>query len=212
MKTHPKDLTGMRFSRLTVAYELDRQSTKNPRIWMCQCDCGKSVLVRHYHLLDQRTRSCGCLKKEFRISENTTHSMSKTPIYKRWQDMMRRCYDPKRRSYKYYGARGIKVWIPWHKFETFLHDMGHPPNGASIERINNNGDYMPTNCKWAFPIDQQNNKRTSLRITVGGKTKSPRQWADETGVPIVLIQRNNYRSRPQIQIEQALAQKHFQHA
>lgn len=110
------------------------------------------------------------------------HGMYRTKVYKVWQDMRQRCENPKDAAYHRYGGRGVRVCNRWQEFDTFLSDMGEPPVGASIDRIDNNGDYTPENCRWATPQEQQNNLRTNRLITHEGKTQTLAQWARETGI------------------------------
>ena len=95
----------------------------------------------------------------------TYHGFTGLPIYAIWLAMHQRCYNPKNKAYKYYGARGIKICDRWNWVQNFLGDMGHPPEGMSIERIDNDGDYCPENCRWATMEEQNQNKR-GVRIFV----------------------------------------------
>jgi hypothetical protein len=197
--SHKLDLLGNKYGRLTLVQEAAKRG-KN-RYWMCQCDCGTIKEVSQVHLVHGKTVSCGCKKIENIKSIATSHGMSKTTIYRKWQDMVRRCTDPSRPKYKYYGGRGISVCERWMSFENFFSDMGMPPEELpSIDRINKDGNYCPGNCRWANYITQQNNKRTSVRVDIGGVSKSPRQWSDETGIPVSIIHRNAYRGKPQIEV------------
>ena len=108
--------------------------------------------------------------------------MSKTKIYKVWHGMKRRCYDAKEQTYQNYGGRGIKVCERWHSFENFYADMGDRPDGYEIDRIDNNGDYEPSNCRWASRKEQFKNKRNTVFMTKDGVTKPLIEWAEDLGI------------------------------
>lgn len=112
----------------------------------------------------------------------TTHGMAKTPTYSIWQHIRQRCLNPTADDYELYGGRGIKICEAWNDFATFYADMGERPKGMSIERIDNNGDYTPENCKWATPREQASNRRTNRRISIGGETKTLTEWRNHYGI------------------------------
>lgn len=151
-----------------------------PRQWECICDCGKTVVVRQTNLRTGHTTSCGCSRK----GVNRTHGMSKTSTSKSWEGMRQRCYNPNNNSYHRYGGRGITVCERWREsFENFLEDMGPAPEGHSIERKDNNGNYEPDNCRWANKREQSLNRRTSRLVTAHGRTLTIKEWADLCGLP-----------------------------
>lgn len=171
------DITGRRFGRLTATQYLGRG------YWNCVCDCGVTHKARASHLRSGKIQSCGCLQRETKIR----HGKWKTPEYAIWDQMLRRCLNPHHKEYKNYGGRGIKVCDRWMKFENFWDDMcPRPAAGLSLDRIDNNGDYEPGNCRWATAAEQANNSR-NVRV-FNGKTVAA--WAAELGVtPNVIRQR-----------------------
>jgi hypothetical protein len=122
-----------------------------------------------------------------------THGMSGTRVHRLWKSMLRRCRNPAYHQFRDYGGRGIKVCDRWLEFANFYADMGEPPPGTSLDRIRNNGNYTPDNCRWATPIEQNNNKRNSRLLTFLGKTQNLKQWSVEIGItPGGLIWRLNH--------------------
>lgn len=160
-----KDLTGQVFGRLTV---LERSvNYGNGTRWKCVCTCGSVVTVFANSLMRGSTQSCGCYNDEMRGKARTTHGHtsnrfynSQSSEYNTWQLMKHRCYDPKNNRYYRYGARGITVCQRWlNSFENFLADMGPKPSPEhSIDRINGDGNYEPSNCRWATRSEQRRNQ------------------------------------------------------
>ena len=119
----------------------------------------------------------------------TTHGMSKTPEYRAWYNMKDRCFNPNHKQYSDWGCRGITVYDRWLNFENFLADMGSRPTAKhSLDRIDNNADYSPENCRWSTRVDQQNNTRYNRLITIGNDTRTIAQWENKMGYSRSVIQ------------------------
>ena len=152
-----KDLRDQVFTKLTPIGVFDKINSRAR--WLCKCECGNTKLVSVSNLLNGHTRSCGCLKQT--NDQNKTHGMTRSKSYVVWANMNQRCFDPKATHFKHYGGRGITVSEDWKKFENFFADMGEPPIGLTIDRINNNGNYEKNNCRWATYKQQALNKRNN---------------------------------------------------
>lgn len=183
MKKAP-DLTGQRFGRLVV---LERNFTyKKAAYWICQCDCGTKKTIQSSHLRSGATKSCGCLHDESaRKTKVKTHGESNTRLYAEWISMKARCYNPRSERYDRYGGRGIMVCEEWKNSFQAFRDWALA-NGyredLTIDRIDVNGNYEPSNCRWITNQEQQNNRSNNLFITFNGKTQTVTQWAKETGI------------------------------
>lgn len=179
---HPKTirLHGQRFNRWTVikpVKNIDRHV-----YWLCQCDCGTQRVVAGNNLRSGKSGSCGCLMREIARKVNTSHGKTDTPEHKIWCDIHYRCNNSNCHNYHRYGGRGIKVDPSWGDFNAFYSDMGpRPTPGHTIERLDNNGDYSPTNCVWATRKEQANNTSTNHLITIHGQTKTRAQWCEHFG-------------------------------
>lgn len=196
-----RDITGERFGKLVViGFE---RRVKGHTEWRCKCDCGNEVVLQYSKLTAIGVQSCGCmslatamnnLRKSWKdrrkyISDEFCHAgnISKHPLYSVWKQIRSRCENPHHASYNNYGGRGIKICDRWrgeNGFENFLNDMGERPSkGYSIDRIDNNGDYCPENCRWATWSEQSNNKRSNVLICIYGKSVSCKQLCDWFGLP-----------------------------
>jgi len=175
------NLVGQKFSRLEVVSH--HHKTGKKVFWICKCECSKEVVVLGGSLTSVNTTSCGCFKKEETTKRFTTHGMTHTSTFKSWSDMKQRCLNPNDRGYKHYGGRGIQVCQRWQEsFENFLEDMGVCPDGLTLDRQNNDGNYEKDNCKWATKDEQMNNRRNSVVLEYEGQSKTAAQWAKEKGI------------------------------
>lgn len=174
------DRIGQRYDRLLVVARAPNASeTDTNARWSCKCDCGRMVVAYGQDLAKGKMKSCGCLNAE-RIFK---HGQSRTRVYQVWKQIFQRCENPNSKSYEHYGARGITVDPSWRDFEVFVDDMGECPEGMSIERIDNNGPYCKSNCKWATMKVQRNNSRQNRRLKAFGREQTLMQWVEEFNVP-----------------------------
>lgn len=171
------DLAGRRFGRL-VAMEYLGTLNGSGR-WLCQCDCGVQPIVKTHRLVIGTTSSCGCLRRE----RMTTHGRSRTRTHRIWNGLVQRATNSNRAGAENYALRGIGVCNRWREsFENFVADMGECPDGMSIDRINNDGDYEPSNCRWATRATQNQNRRDNQYLTIDGRTECVAVWSREGGV------------------------------
>ncbi len=185
-----KDMMGMSFGRLTVI-QYAGLNHKNFAMWKCRCECGKTTTVYGSALRNGHTRSCGCLNREHtaRMGKgNLKHGHSRRTgasiTYRSWQSMIQRCENPSHTEYMNYGGRGITICTRWREsFDSFLDDMGSRPNNRfEIERINNDGNYDPSNCRWASRQDQCRNMRSNRMLACDGQTRCLAEWVEITGI------------------------------
>ena len=181
------DITGLQFGRLTVICKAKKDS--RAAFWLCECQCGKRITVKGSSLRSGHTKSCGCLHDELSsertIERNSSHSMSKTRIYSIWGDMRKRCRNKHHWAFERYGGRGINVCEEWENFSAFYKwssDNGYSDE-LSIDRINNDGDYCPQNCRWATKDEQANNRSNNRFVEHNGKRITVSQLSKETGIP-----------------------------
>lgn len=180
-----EDLTGRKFGRLTAIRRVGKNK-KRESLWLCQCVCGRQKIIVSTSLKKGGTRSCGCLMKEVASKKAKikkmalVHGFSGSRLYEIWCGIKSRCQNPNDTCYKYYGGRGISVCPEWQNYLNF-HDwaINNGYNDSlTIERIDNDGNYEPNNCRWITKEEQARNKRTSRLITYNGETKSLIQWAE----------------------------------
>lgn len=175
------DLSGRKFGRLTVV-RFDSVRNKSHSMWLCDCDCGKTAIVSKVHLVSGRQKSCGCLRREASRIRKSTHGMYNSPTYNSWANMIQRCTNKNSHKYPDYGGRGITFDSSWIRFESFLEDMGERPNGTTLDRRDNDGNYEPSNCRWATIDQQANNKRNNRIIEYQGESLTMAQWAKKLGI------------------------------
>lgn len=199
------DLTGIRFGRLVV---IRRAGQRNSfALWACACDCGGSAVVMGVSLRRGATKSCGCLRRDVSTARFTTHGAVGTPEHCSWNAMLGRCNNPNNKKWSRYGGRGITVCERWREFENFLADMGHRPSiSHSIDRINNEGNYEPSNCRWATQSQQQNNRSTNLNLSAFGMTMNLKQWSTHLSVDYSTLQRRLAKQWP---LEKVLSKRRY---
>lgn len=192
-----KNLTGKKFGRLTVI-ERDLSIDSRKAHWVCKCDCGNIKTIRSDSLQSQ-TKSCGCLQKEkakITVSKNHSHKESHTHLHNTWLGIKKRCLNPNDKRYSSYGGRGIKVCEEWlASYETFrdwARNNGYK-EGLTIERIDVDGNYEPSNCKWIPFNKQANNRRTTIWIEYNGKRQSLMEWSKELGIKYGTLHSRYYR-------------------
>lgn len=182
------NLVGKRFGRLLViadaGYHVKAGGQRTSK-WLCQCDCGKETFVVGYKIRNGLTKSCGCIKKEkMSAGLNRSHGMTNSPEYETWCSMIKRCQNENDSNYHRYGGRGISVCKEWLSFDNFLSDMGSRPTNTSIDRIDVNGNYEPSNCRWSTQKEQGNNRRNNRLINFNGQEKTLSEWACQTGIGV----------------------------
>lgn len=170
-----KDITGWRFHRL-VAIRFIGIFNRHPK-WQFQCDCGNVIETFSESVRFSNTKSCGCYNR----AKLVTHGASNTATFNSWTAMRKRCECTTASNFERYGGCGIKVCERWQKFENFLADMGERPSGTSIDRIDSNGNYELSNCRWATPKEQARNCRTNHRLSFNGRTMTVTEWAECLG-------------------------------
>lgn len=187
-------LAGKRFGRLIVVSCAGSDGIQT--LWNCLCDCGNTHVVKCRHLINTNVRSCGCLQLETIKAvgkANTRHGECKpipTVEYISYKSMLNRCYNVNDPNYRNYGARGISVCNRWRKsYPNFLADMGRKPSlKHSLDRINNNGNYKPSNCRWATSVEQNRNQRDNRLLVFNGVTRCVTEWIEELNLPAAAIQ------------------------
>lgn len=194
------DLTGRKFGRWTVLDRAPNAERANGSRWNCICACGSVGVVQAGNLSRGMSQNCGCLARErtsaTRLRHGYAKTWAKTPEYRTWTDMKKRCYCKSRPGYKYYGARGIKVCDRWRNdFAAFLADMGPKPTGMSLDRKNNDGDYEPDNCRWATPSQQGRNTRRTAKIEIGGVIRDMSEWSEVTSIAYSTIRARRRRGK-----------------
>jgi len=158
-----KNIAGQRFGML-VATRFAGINDRGYAMWECLCDCGNTKAINGSDMRRGSTMSCGCHRAINRLTANLQHGQYRSRTYKIWQGMLQRCDYPHAINYHNYGGRGVRVCERWRSFINFLADMGEAPARLTIERIDTNGNYEPSNCKWATYKEQQHNRRDNIYI------------------------------------------------
>ncbi len=205
-----KDLTGQSFGRWTVTGPMTRtprQRKGDYRIhWTCRCECGTVANVDCSALTSGHSTSCGCFQVERSKAALTNHGHARVGLrtreYRAWDAMIQRCTNPSNKTFPRYGGRGVAVCQRWLTDSAhFLADMGRCPEGHQIERIDNDGNYEPSNCRWATRLEQARNKSANVRLTHNGETLCLQEWANRVGIRRETIRHRLKKGWP---IEQAL--------
>lgn len=162
--------------------------SRNGERCFCRCECGTERWILERNLRKGKSKSCGCLKREVTGARNRRHGLSKSPLYYVWLNMRNRCTDPANNRWHRYGARGISVCDRWmYSFEYFLADMGEPQAGMTIERIDNNGNYCPENCRWATRQEQAFNNSRNHRLAHEGLMLTITEWSQRLQIDRMTI-------------------------
>lgn len=182
---------GSVFGKLTVigiAEPSVRSDGSSQGMSLCRCECGVSRAIASSALRSNKYKSCGCLKEAVTHGFNASHRSTGTPTYNTWKSMWARIRNPSETNRLYYTSRGIGVCDRWKSFLNFLEDMGERPSTThSIDRINNQGNYEPGNCRWATRQEQMDNTRRNRYVSLDGVTKTIAQWSRESGVHQAVI-------------------------
>lgn len=175
------DLTGQVFGRLTIIKKVGISKNKFA-LWLCKCTCGNEIIVTSNNLRTGNSKSCGCFATELRRKKLLKHGFKHTRIYNIWRAMKQRCCNKNSSNYKNYGKRGIRICQEWLddfiNFYNWALEHGYSDN-LSIDRIDTNGNYEPSNCRWITLKEQNNNRRSNNNITIGKKTQNLELWCKE---------------------------------
>jgi hypothetical protein len=177
----------MRYGNLTFVEDAGVNKHKK-RLWKMLCDCGKQTTVIASQVRQNRTKSCGCLRKK---GNHKSHGKRDHPLYSTWCNIKARCYNTNHPQYKDYGGRGIFVCDRWkNNFELFLFDVGERPFiGATLDRFDNNKGYEPDNVRWANRVTQRRNSRNVSEVTIGNTTRLITDWCDIFGITFSSVKR-----------------------
>lgn len=183
-----RNLIGMKFGKLTVTNDLGSEyiSGRKRTFCLCVCDCGSVIKVRQENLVSGNTKSCGCFQREQTSNANKTHGRVDSRLYCIWSSMKARCTYRKHKRYMDYGGRGITICDEWRNDFSSFYNWAMA-NGYSsdltIDRIDNDGDYCPENCRWADKMTQARNRRNVIMLSLNGETHSISEWAEIIGIP-----------------------------
>ena len=194
------DLTGQVFGRLT-AISVFGKNKYGKTLWHCSCECGSVTLVSTGDLRSGNTKSCGCGQKSAliaRVEQRKAEAVGSLHprAQSAWRHMLERCEKPDSDDYQWYGARGISVCERWHDLRAFIDDMGDPPPGMTLDRIDVDGNYEPGNCRWATYKQQARNRRNNVRVQHGGVSVTIAELSEASGVPASTIYSRVSRGAP----------------
>jgi len=190
-----KDITNQVFGKLTAIKFSHKAGKQKKPYWLFKCDCGKEKIIPKFRVTEYYTKSCGCLMRQNSVKHGLSGGrFDRKPEYRIWSGIKRRCLNPKDAAYKNYGGRGIKICDRWiNSFENFFNDLGERTSPEhSIDRINNDGNYELTNCRWATPLEQGRNKRNIRLITINDQTKCLTEWIEFLGLDKNKVSRDLY--------------------
>lgn len=174
------ELSGQRYGMLVVIRKAESAGSQSR--WACICDCGTETVVRQGNLRNGHTTSCGCKRAVVTAAIRTSHGMFGTPTYRSWSAMLTRCLNEANPRFPDYGGRGIKVHDDWKNFDSFLADMGERPEGTTLGRVDNDGNYEPGNCEWQHSQAQARNKRNTVFFDFQGKRATLQEHCEAVGM------------------------------
>lgn len=188
-----QDLSGQKFNYLKVIEHAGRNHI-GKHMYLCKCDCGKTVIVRGEDIKSGNTKSCGCMRRQMTIDKNFKHGFAHTPMYNVWSEIKERCLNPNNKSYKNYGGRGIVMCEEWLDYMNFHRDMVSTyREGLTIERVGNDKGYSKSNCIWADINVQANNKRKNHFIEYAGERLTISQMARKHNMKPYIVQKRIYK-------------------
>lgn len=179
------EMIGQRFGKLVVVSQAGANQHQK-MTWVCRCDCGGESTPTTGGLRSGRTKSCGCEKRK---GNRLTHGKRHTSTYTVWCNMRARCDNPQHPAYQNYGGRGVSYDPRWSSFQEFLADMGERPSGLTLDRIDNNGNYEKSNCRWTDRKTQMRNTRVNHWVEIGGEKKCLKDWCAEFGTNMAAVYR-----------------------
>ena len=187
-----KDITNNTYNHLTALHRVYGYANGKDNYWLFQCDCGNTTIAKKYDVTHGVIKSCGCASVEMMKKSLTKHGKNPQRLYYVWNGMIHRCYEITNKGYKRYGGRGIRVCEEWRGENGFInfrkwafengYDANAPKGECTIDRIDNNGDYEPSNCRWTNKSVQANNRECVNKITLKGITHSIAEWARMIGL------------------------------
>ena len=197
-----KNIIGKKYNRLEVISR-EKNSKGGQTRWLCKCDCGNTIIAFGVNLRNGHTQSCGCLQREQASKVNSTHGKSKSRLHNIWKTMKQRCVNPNNHNYKNYGGRGITICEEWEKdylkFEEWALKNGYDENAkygeCTIDRIDVNGNYEPSNCRWVTQKEQARNKRNCRYVFFEGEKYTLAELSEILEVPAEKVYRSMNKAR-----------------